>query len=196
MQHRILTWSLIAVSILGTRAARAEVWKIAPGEDNQVKFISTAPLESFEGKTDRIAGAIELDAASVGDSVTVRLEVDLASFDTGIGKRNTHMRENHLETDRFPKATFSGARVISPRAAALETGVPVTFQVEGTMDLHGVTRRLPAEVVVTRTAANDLLVEARFQVHLADYEISRPKFLFLKLNEIQTVEVSATARPE
>ncbi|MBK9304990.1 MAG: YceI family protein [bacterium] len=42
------------------------------------------------------------------------MDVDLAALDTGIGLRNRHMRENHLETDRFPQAVFRGARILKP----------------------------------------------------------------------------------
>lgn len=173
----------------------AGTWIIEPESGNRVVFVSKAPTETFEGTTDRISGTVTLDPADIGDSVTVHLEIDMASFDTGKEKRNRHMRERHLETDRYPTAVFEGLTVLEPRGAALEAGQKVTFEVEGTLDLHGVKRRLRATVDVTRTSDGALLIEARFPVTLADYEISRPRFLFLKLGETQQVTVTATARP-
>ncbi|HEX5131179.1 MAG TPA: YceI family protein [Candidatus Krumholzibacteria bacterium] len=178
-------------------SARAVEYAITPGAPNRVVFVSKAPTETFEGTTDRLSGSIQLDPDAPGDSITVRIEVDLASLDTGIGKRNQHMRENHLETDRFPVATFTGAAILSRSAASLAEGKTITFELEGAFTLHGVTRRLRVPVDVTRRDANTLEFETSFPVLLADYEISRPRFLFMKLGEVQNVTVHgvAVARP-
>jgi len=173
----------------------ADIWTIEPQSGNEVVFVSKAPMETFEGRTDGISGEVTLDPARVGDSVTVHIEIDMAGFDTGKEKRNEHMRERHLETARYPKAVFDGLTVLEPRDVALDAGRMITFEVEGTLELHGVKRRLRATVDVTRTTEGALAIEAKFPVTLADYDISRPTFLFLKLGETQQVTVTATARP-
>ena len=119
--------------------------------------------------------------------------VDLASLDTGIGKRNQHMRDNHLETDKYPKATFVGATVLEPKGTTLAPGKPVAFECEGDFTLHGVTKRLRASVEVTLRDERTLAFKTSFKVPLADYKIDRPKFLFLKLGEVQDVTVEGVA---
>jgi polyisoprenoid-binding protein YceI len=163
------------------------------GAPNQVVFVSKAATETFQGKTDRITGSIDVDPAAVGDSVTVHFEVDMASLDTGIAKRNQHMRENHLETAKYPTAIFDGAAVLSPQGAALAAGQKTRFEVEGQFTLHGVTRRLRVAVDVTLRDAQTLEFATSFPVPLADYAISRPRFLFLKLGEVQDVRVKGRA---
>jgi hypothetical protein len=66
--------------------------------------------------------------------------------------------------------------------------------VEGAFTLHGVTRRLRASVEVLLTDASTLQFKATFPVALPDYNISRPKFLFLKLGEVQELAVTGTAK--
>jgi polyisoprenoid-binding protein YceI len=158
-----------------------------------VKFISKAATETFEGKTDKIEGHITFDPANPVDSVMVQLDVDMKSLDTGLGKRNTHMQENHLECDKYPKATFKGASVIGPKGTVLETGKTVTFECEGDFTLHGVTKRLRVNVDVTPSDEKTLAFKTAFKVPLADYNIARPKFLFLKLGEVQEVNVEGVA---
>lgn len=192
-----LTRAALSLSafLLVSRAS-AERFEIAGGGDNLVKFESRAPLESFEGKTDRVSGWIEVDPGAVGDSVGVSIEVDLTSLDTGIPKRNEHMRENHLETATYPVAAFRGAAVLAPSGAVLKPGAGVTFEIEGDFSLHGITRRLRTAVAVTREqrgGAWQLHVVTSFDVTLADHAISRPKFLFLKLDETQKVMVDLVA---
>jgi polyisoprenoid-binding protein YceI len=174
---------------------RAERFVINPGsKDNLVKFESHAPMESFDGKTRAVLGELEFDPDQLSDSVTVRIEVDLTELDTGIGLRNRHMRQNHLETDEYPKAVFRGGRILEPSASALGA-TPVTFQLAGTFELHGVTREVIVDAEVVRNEDGSIQLVSRFEVKLSDYQISRPKFLMLKLDEVQKITVDVTAIP-
>ena len=187
-----LGFGLVACGSAHSALVRFEV---TPGsEGTTVVFASKAPMESFEGRTDQILGHIVLDPSALADSIDVMLEVDLASLDTGLSLRNQHMRENHLETETFPKATFRGAR-LGGLPSALSVGETATGTAQGTFDLHGVVRPLEVQVDLTLRADGSLAVQARFQVFLADYEIERPKFLLLKLDEKQQVTADLVARP-
>ena len=63
-------------------------------EGNEVKYTSTVAAFSFTGETGQIDGFIywEGDSLSVENS-QLHFEVNLASFDSGIGKRDRDMRE-------------------------------------------------------------------------------------------------------
>jgi polyisoprenoid-binding protein YceI len=190
MSNRTLGVALAALAFAGS--ASAATFTVRPGGDTKVVFTSKAPVETFEGRTDRMQGTITVDPARVGDSVTVHLEVDMASLDTGKKLRNKHMRENHLETDKYPKAIFDGATVRG--TGRIEPGKKSAFEVEGTFTLHGVSRRLRSTAEVTLDATGKLLAfVATFPIALPDYAIKRPEFLFMKLAEVQQLRVSATA---
>ena len=181
---------------LTTGTSHATDFVVRPGKDTNVVFTSKAPIETFEGKTHSLEGKLTLEPGTVGDSITVHLEVDLASLDTGKALRNKHMREEHLETAKYPKAVFDGATVLSPAGAKLEPGKNVAFQIEGTFTLHGVSRRLRCDATATYTPQGKggaIAFSATFPVTLSDYSIKRPEFLFLKLAEAQQVRVSAVA---
>ena len=187
---------LCALALIAADTAAAERFTVTPGaEGNLVTFESKATMETFHGKTNQIGGYVALDPAAVGDSVHVYLKVDMASLDTGISMRNRHMRENHLETDRYPNAIFRGAAVTEGAGAALAAGSTARFTIAGTMELHGVTQPLQAsvEVALETDGARRLRVKAAFPITLADYDIARPKFLLLKLGETQMVTVELVA---
>lgn len=188
-------------------APAAEFVIVSGDKRNSVLFESKAPAESFEGKSSKIAGRVECDPANLGDSLSVSIEVDAASLDTGIGLRNEHMRKNHLHTDQFPKIEFTGVHLLptgmdaakTPRPAALVAGQAVSVAVAGTFTLHGVSRRIEAPAIVTwntEGGRSSLRIVSKFQIHLADYSIPRPQFLVMKLDEIQriTFDVVAEAR--
>jgi polyisoprenoid-binding protein YceI len=187
----------VALCAVAPGVANAAVFQVRPGGDSKVVFISKAPMEKVEGKTSRMEGTIDVDPGQLADSATVHFEVDLASLDTGIAKRNQHMRENHLETARYPKAVFHGVVLQGAGGASLVRGNPTTLDVEGTFALHGVTRRIRIPVEVTfkggTTGGERIAFKTTFPVSLAEYAISRPQFLFLKLADTQEVRVSGTA---
>ena len=91
--------------------AEAAKYAIQSGKPNLVRFQSKAALEDFDGKTRKVTGTLVVDPDDLGDSLQVQVEVDLASLDTGISLRNKHMRENHLETEKYPSAVFRGGKI-------------------------------------------------------------------------------------
>ena len=173
-----------------------------------VTFTSKAPLETVVGKTGEITGYIELDPADISGTSNARLEVDLASLKTGIGLRDNHMRDQYLEVEKFPTATFVLTEVKKAGKNSLQYNVPLDLTLIGDFTVHGVTR----QVEVTATAEylkesdetkarlpGDLLhITATFDVYLTEHDIKRPKFVILKLDDRQKIDLdffASTAVP-
>ena len=193
---RLALLVVVVVVVVGPGVVWAEQYEVIPGKGTEVVFDSRAPMEKFQGKTGQVLGWLTADLADLTSAVEMEVSVELASFDTGMGKRNTHMRENHFETDRFPLAVFRGGQVSGASAKGLAVGAMVELKLAGTLDLHGVTREMICDVTLTRPTADELRVEAHFPVLLPDHEISRPKFLMLKLAEDQQVNVFLSLKKE
>ena len=168
---------------------------VRPGGSTEVVFESSAPMETFRGKTRALTGRIHADPTALGDSVAVHFEVELASLGTGLPERDKHMRENHLDVAKYPTAVFDGASV-QGASRQLVAGRAVPLGVEGTFSLHGVRRRLKLIVNATLLpgrAGDAFQFATTFPVSLADFEIPRPEFLMLKLADVQKVSVRGTA---
>ena len=192
-----LLLALALTILLVAPTAGADRFEIVAGyKANVVRFDSKAPVESFGGATHQVRGYLEVVPGALGDSITVAVEVDLASLDTGIGLRNEHMRKNHLETDRYPKARFVGGAIRTPHPTTLAPDTAIALTVEGNFELHGVTRRLKMSIEVTyaaREASPAVHVVGRFPVALSDFSIQRPQFLLMRLGEVQQVTVDVKA---
>jgi len=188
-------WVVLFVTTISLPAL-AERFEVVAGGESKVVFDSRAPLEKFQGKTDQISGWLEVDLADLTQPISLQVQVDLASFDTGKGKRNKHMRENHLETDKYPVAVFDGGRLSELTASSLTPGSEIEFDLTGTLSLHGVEREMMSHVKLSMTAEGELQVEAKFDVLLPDYKIKRPRFLIVKLAEDQKVTVTLSMRKE
>lgn len=198
MPSRFSRWNLAVLLVTGAIVSPAHAAKfvIVAGGDNLVQFESKAKVETFTGKTSQVEGTVELDPAQLGDSITVNVVVSIASLDTGIGLRNKHMCDNHLECAKFPKATFSGGKLAKASAVGLASGQKTTFELTGSFDLHGVTQPLVVPVDVLLVESGHLEITTKFPVKLEDHQIARPKMLMLKLNDVQQVTVKLIARAE
>jgi polyisoprenoid-binding protein YceI len=186
--------SIFLVTLLAPTVAIAvaETWHV--GEGSEAVFHSRAPLESFDGRTQHVGGHISVDPDDLTGPLDMTIEVDLASLDTGISKRNRQMREQHLETDEYPLAVFTGTTVVAASAPTLIPGESVRLTVAGAFALHGVTRAIEVEAEVTLTTDGLLTAVASFPVKLSDHDIDRPRFLLLRLADEQQVEIMLVAR--
>ncbi len=131
-------WLALVVVVVGPDVVWAEQYEVIPGKSTEVVFDSRAPMEKFQGKTGQVLGWLTADLDDLTSPVEMEVSVELASFDTGLGKRNTHMRENHFETDKYPVAVFRGGKVSGATAKSVAVGATVELTLTGTLDLHGV----------------------------------------------------------
>ncbi len=189
-------WTAAGLALVGLTpiGLRAQEYHVDTSADNRVVFISRASIEEFEGTTDRIDGYAALDGGGVRvgsafEGATLYFEVDLASLDTGIGLRNRHMRDNYLEVDRYPFATFSGA---VDRISTDTGGFRVVSR--GEFAVHGVERPRTLDCGI-RPDGDGWWVACEFVVNLTDHDIAIPRVMFLKLAEDIRVELSFRLRP-
>ena len=188
--------TVLVVMTLSAATSLAARYEIVTGDKSEIVFKSKAPLEKFDGKTRQLTGFFEADLANLRGLVTLEVEIDLASFDTGKKKRNKHMRENHLETDKYPKAWFRAGNIKSCSNATLAAGQSVTLVLSGTLDLHGVKKDHDVTLNLTRGSDNTVTITGEFPVLLSEHAIERPKFLVMKLADEQLVVINLTARLE
>ena len=151
---------------------------------------------SFEVKTMAVAGSLSLVGAHP-PAYSGDISVDLHTLDTGIGLRNTHLRDRYLEVDKgdgFDKAVVSGIQL-----AEVD---PDTFQgrtsFTGTLLVHGVRKPIAGQVQIRRSRSA-VRAEASFPVTLADYGIAKPQYLGVGVkNEVQvrvTFDLTPVAAP-
>ena len=196
MRSFVMTILVCAYLLAGPVLARAERWEIEPAAGrSEVTFHSKATMDSFDGSTRDIEGWIELDPATPATDPAWEVRVDLASLDTGIGLRNQHMRENHLHTDDYPYAVFRGGAIEPVPPEGLARGARTRLDLTGEFELHGVTRPRTIPVELVWLEDGTLEATAEFTVSLEDHAISRPKFLLLKLADVQRVELHLVATP-
>lgn len=168
----------LCIILLLAAALRAGELQVDTSRSNQVRFISVAPLESFDGVTSYIDGYIYWPGEDITKDSELYFEVDLNTLDTGIGMRNRHMRDNYLETDKYPITHFTGK--ITQQADSSD-GTRILYA-EGDLFIHGIARfkRIKAQVEITPPYWR---VHSAFSVRLSDYDIEIPSVMFMKIND-------------
>lgn len=156
-------------------------------ESGNVNFLSKAPLNEFNGVSDKLNGLVDL-SKNVLD-----FYVDLNTLDTGIGLRDRHMRDNYLETETYPFAEFTGKFNAIP---GLVVGSKTPVTAIGKFKIHGVERQIQVKGTLSKNAKGEVELEAGFEVLLSDYKIPIPKLVFYELAENQTVTIKATLKPK
>lgn len=159
-------------------------YQVDKEQDNLVKFISDAPMEDFEGVTEKIDGYIFWEGDDLLNKSEMYFEVDLNSLDTGIGLRNRHMRENYLHTEQFPFTHFTGKLI---KAEAVKEG-EYAVTAEGTMFIHGIEKQMTVEGMIQATASG-YRIQAKFTAALTDYNIEVPQLMFFKIDENMQLEL-------
>jgi polyisoprenoid-binding protein YceI len=144
------------------------------------------------GATESITGALVMrpDGTFTGDS---KLTVDLRTLRTDEPKRDGFVRENTLETNRYPMAEFVPRRYTG-LPAALPTSGGATFKVSGDLTLHGVTAEQTWDV--TGTFAGDAVnAKATTQFNFAKYKITIPRvFGLLSVDDNIRLELNVRMR--
>ncbi|MBK7981367.1 MAG: YceI family protein [Ignavibacteriae bacterium] len=167
-----LLFSFASISILN-----ASEFHIKKSDKNSVKFISDAPIEDFEGVTNKIDGYLYFEN-EIDNNSQLHFEVDLRTLDTGIGLRNRHMRENYLETEKYPMAVYEGKIVRSEKITENKYKVFVN----GEINIHGVTRKQNVEGTV-EIIGDEIIISTNFIVKLSDHKIEVPSLMFMKIDE-------------
>ena len=151
---------LLGLILAAAAPVPAEVtrFRIQP-EASELTFHATSRLMNADGRFSRFGGDVTVDPADLNTArVTVRVEA--ASLDTGIGRRDRHLRsEDFFHVEKFPAIIFESLRV---------EGAGRRLLVVGRLTLRGVTRevRVPVDVSV---AGKRLEARGQFDVKRTDH---------------------------
>ena len=127
---------LVFVAFWSSAAAHADTFKIDPGKST-IAFKVRHMLGNAKGKFSRFTGTIEVDRAHPERS-SVNVVIDAASIDTGIAKRDDHLRGELFDVAQSPKITFKSRQV---KQKGGQSG-----EISGDLTMHGVTRPITLSV--------------------------------------------------
>ncbi|MBS4071109.1 YceI family protein [Algoriphagus aquatilis] len=171
------------LSFLWSFSVHAQEYQTANGK---ATFLSKASLSEFTGESKTLKGLIDLDKNLVD------FFLDLNTLKTGITLRDKHMRENYLETEKYPFAEFTGKFETLPKL----NGASEKVTVRGKFKIHGVEREITVTGNLKKLTNGSLELKAAWVVALNDYKIDIPKLVFYELAAEQQVSIEAILNPK
>ena len=152
-------------------------------ENGTVRFTSDAPLELISASSNALKGIIDVNENNFA------FAIDMKGF-TGFNSdlQQTHFNENYVESQKFPRATFTGKIIerIDWNAKA-----NLSVRAKGILEIHGVRqeRIIPSKVEIL---ADRVIIRSEFTVPLKDHDISIPKIVAQKISEKISVAIVCT----
>jgi polyisoprenoid-binding protein YceI len=178
---------LVALAwLLVSSGAGAEPRRYVVDPDrSRIRFHATSRFMDADGGFRRFGGEILLEEGRP-ETASGRVTVEVASIDTGIRRRDDHLRsDDFLDTARHPQATF----VVT---AVRPEGERVV--VEGALTIRGVTRPLAVPARVT-LAEGVLRVTAELTVSRRAFGVAYQSWLNPIGDEVRmVVDLTAEAR--
>ena len=166
-------------------ASAAVIFQIDP--ESKVEFTAKITGSSFKGESRGLKGTAELD--STGKSLSkINILLPADSIKTGMAKRDSHMYEKYLKTDKHPLITFKADSVPFELAPGGK-GV-----VAGTFSIHGVEKPVKIEFTVKSRGPNDFVLDSAFELDILDYGMKQPKFMVVKMNTVLKMELRLIMR--
>lgn len=141
-----------ALSKLGIAAGRAVVVGTTPGVTGEIRL-------NF-GRPDLVEAA--------------QFTVDMTGLRTDQNRRDNWLRDNAIQTARFPEATFV-ATAVSGLPATYTEGEEISFQLTGDLTVRDVTNQVTFDVVAA-LAGNTLRGTATLPLQMTDFGIQPPDF--------------------
>jgi polyisoprenoid-binding protein YceI len=142
------------------------------------------------GRTPAVTGTLMLDGHRIS---SVAITADLTQLQSDDQRRDGQLRNQGIETSRFPTATFALTQPIDLGSAPAD-GSSFDVSAIGDLTLHGVTKSvtIPIHAVV----AGDLVtVTGSVEIQFADFSIQQPtSFFVLSIEDHGTMELQLQFR--
>jgi len=145
-------------------------------KSGKVVFISTTNKLSFKGVGKSVSGKINFKDMSIS------IQIDLEDLRTGIKNRDDHMKENYLETYKYPMATFLGTISKYNKSSGEAESL-------GTLTIHGVEKKNFRLLGKVKEENGSLFLNSNFRVTLKEFNIDIPKLVILELSNDIDLEI-------
>ncbi len=132
-------------------------------KNGTVTFFSSAPMEDITADNKQVLSIIDTSTGEMAISILMK------SFLFEKSLMREHFNENYVESDKFPKAIFKGKTL---DFKAMSNGSK-KVEIEGTLEIHGVTKNIKIHADVTKTDEG-IVLKGEFFVKVSDYKIKIP----------------------
>lgn len=154
-------------------------------KNGSISFQSKTSIQKFEALNTKVLSVWETTSGNIEFSLLIK------GFQFEKALMQEHFNENYLESDKYPKATFTGVVENSKNISFKENNI-ITVNVKGLMTLHGVSRSLsiPATIKIKN---GEVSAVTSFVIIPEDYNIKIPAVVADNISKKINVQINIPA---
>lgn len=151
-----------------------------------ISFHSHTILENIDAVNNNVLAVLDVGKKQIAFSCLMK------QFSFKKKLMQEHFNENYVESDKYPKATFSGTFA---EDVVIGKDGAYPLNVKGKLNIHGVTREIsvPATLLVKD---NKVTGTTTFKLNPTDYNIDIPFIVREKIEKENTVKVNVEWTPK
>lgn len=143
-----------------------------------ISFYSHTPVEDIKAENNQVLSIIDFSTTEI--AVTLLMK----SFAFEKALMQEHFNENYVESDKYPKANFSGK---IQNLEDILSGNNNVAEIKGNLTIKGITKPVIIESKVT-IEKDTITLKGKFMVAVADYNIKIPAIV--RKNIAEKIEVT------
>lgn len=132
----------------------------------QITFFSYTSVENIEAKNKQVLSILDLDKKEVAISMLMRAFVFKKDL------MYEHFNDSYIESDIFPKATFTG-KILDFDASNIQKQTKI---IKGELTIHGISKEIEIKTTIENKNGNYVLF-GEFEVLVNHFEIKIPPIL-------------------
>ncbi len=140
-------------------------------------FFQGNRLATAIGRTKGVAGQIQVNFAEPAKSVIGEIVIDISQFQSDEGRRDNFIRNNGLESAKYPQATFKTTS-IAGLPATVNVGDEVSFTISGDLTVKQTTKPVTWQVKL-KVTDQGLSGTASTQIKMSDFGVGPIKLAML-----------------
>lgn len=142
--------TISAIAMISTAMGAQAAWEL-DGEASSFNYVTSKNSAVSE------VNSFSTLSGAISDAGAASLAINLASVSTGIDIRNERMRDIVFQVAQFAEATVA-VTVDTAAIAALPTGESMTATYAATVNLHGISQEISADLTVVKLSADSIQV--------------------------------------
>jgi hypothetical protein len=175
--------AFIALAMIGHTTAYSQFYSTRTGF---IGFYSKTPLEDIKAENNQVYAVIDAGKKNIAFTLLVK------GFIFAKELMQEHFNENYVESDKYPKASFSGS--YTGEVHLDKDGVyPVT--IKGGLTLHNVTKQIEVPATM-EVKGGKLLGKSDFMLKPEDFNMTIPSVVRDKISKEVTVHIRVECTPK
>lgn len=181
----VRSWFIVLFTLALQVSAQAQTRYFT--RTGQIVFFSEELLENIEATNKQVSSFIDLSTGEIVFSVPMK------SFQFKKSLMQEHFNENYIESEKYPKSAFKGF-INEFKNLNLQQDGTHKVKVNGSLTLHGVTKPVSADGVLTIKKGK---IQANSVIYIKpeDYAIEIPLLVRNKIAKIIKVSIAMDYDP-